>query len=278
MKVPMCLQDSLNLTEPQPFAWLDAPDWAGLRPRPSASVAWFFPAELKISSCEKPYTASNPTNYADPTGLKDILWEVQHNGGLVDPNRTGKGLGLLLGAGAAATVVVLAGSQPYAWATTYSRFGLAGLLAYHGQEVMDLASGTPCPSAGQGVPGIGGNAVPAQVFKAERARLLARGITIAYNASLGRNGSFQPLGMGRAEIEFGVKFFEGLLPSVYVFNHEVGHAEQFLETGFAAYKTLTPEQKENFVLNYLQNLPEGTLTPEELAHAARYAAGYRKGG
>jgi RHS repeat-associated protein len=224
------------------------------------------------------YAGQNPTNYADPTGLKDILWEVQHNGGLVDPNRTGKGLGLLLGAGAAATVVVLAGSQPYAWATTYSRFGLAGLLAYHGQEVMDLASGTPCPSAGQGVPGIGGNAVPAQVFKAERARLLARGITIAYNASLGRNGSFQPLGMGRAEIEFGVKFFEGLLPSVYVFNHEVGHAEQFLETGFAAYKTLTPEQKENFVLNYLQNLPEGTLTPEELAHAARYAAGYRKGG
>jgi hypothetical protein len=125
-----------------------------------------------------------------------------------------------------------------------------------------------CPgrigNAGRGA--IGGELVTMEEFEATREALAGMGIQIRRNPSLGINGNFIARQAGASIIEYGEA-----LPNRHVFYHELGHAQQFLQLGYDRYASLTPLQRETYVVQFLNTL----ISPTEMWHAIEYLRRYQ---
>jgi hypothetical protein len=136
------------------------------------------------------------------------------------------------------------------------------------------------PSSGGRDFGYGtGEPIDPGIFARVRARIETKwryGMDFDVDESLGLYKG--ATGSASRTIFFGTNFRKGVLPLDIVFYHELGHAVQRTLLKPCDYEAQTPQQKEDFVLEFLKGLMSGTLTPGQLEAAEAYAKSYHPGG
>ena len=112
---------------------------------------WALLEAQKIAHGAKSRSANNPTNYVDPSGLKDQTYDMKNKTGVYNPGYSRQAAGAALMNSIVLSVVVtgVATNPMVTTFTSNARLGLLNALgitaSQHGQEFLEMASGTPCP-------------------------------------------------------------------------------------------------------------------------------------